>query len=207
MVFFAVVRSQLFTPKTTRSVLDSQKQWRLKNKEKIAAKNKQYRAANRAKCAAAVSAWKKLHPDKLVEYSRKSYAHNPEKLRAKSAAWHAENKDLVKSIQRSYRERNREKILIKNHAQRATRRECKVGPQHLIVAWVKQWKSKRTAVCFWCGNRVASKLCHIDHIVAVSSGGANSVENLCVSCAPCNLKKGPLSLPSWNSKICAPVLF
>jgi 5-methylcytosine-specific restriction endonuclease McrA len=38
---------------------------------------------------------------------------------------------------------------------------------------------------------------HIDHVVAISRGGADAAHNLLPACAPCNLGKGAKSLAEW----------
>jgi 5-methylcytosine-specific restriction endonuclease McrA len=38
---------------------------------------------------------------------------------------------------------------------------------------------------------------HLDHVVALSRGGADAVHNLLPSCAPCNMSKGAKSLADW----------
>lgn len=48
--------------------------------------------------------------------------------------------------------------------------------------------------CRYCGNTPDVAVLHVDHIIAVASGGTNDPVNLATSCAPCNLGKGPRSL-------------
>lgn len=48
--------------------------------------------------------------------------------------------------------------------------------------------------CQYCGAHPPSVVLHIDHILAVSKGGANSIENLITACEPCNLGKGARDL-------------
>lgn len=45
-------------------------------------------------------------------------------------------------------------------------------------------------ICYLCGKMVAYKSMHIDHIVALASGGNNALSNLAPTHAACNLKKG-----------------
>ena len=42
--------------------------------------------------------------------------------------------------------------------------------------------------CRYCGRRVKSF--HLDHVMPVSLGGTNDIDNLVVACSPCNLRKG-----------------
>lgn len=56
---------------------------------------------------------------------------------------------------------------------------------------------KRDAfTCQYCGAHPPEVILHVDHIVAVSGGGGNDMDNLITSCLPCNLGKSatPLSV-------------
>ena len=44
--------------------------------------------------------------------------------------------------------------------------------------------------CQYCGAHPPGVLLHIDHILAVASGGTNVIDNLVTACLPCNLGKG-----------------
>jgi 5-methylcytosine-specific restriction endonuclease McrA len=47
--------------------------------------------------------------------------------------------------------------------------------------------------CFYCGELLYSSfdnVIHVDHKIPVSRGGSNTIENIVISCASCNLKKG-----------------
>lgn len=49
--------------------------------------------------------------------------------------------------------------------------------------------------CVYCGNTDGPF--HFDHLWPVSRGGRDSVENVVVACAPCNLSKNDRSLREW----------
>ena len=50
------------------------------------------------------------------------------------------------------------------------------------------------ASCFYCGRQLATgepfSRPTIEHVVPVSRGGSNALENLVLACKPCNLAKG-----------------
>lgn len=43
--------------------------------------------------------------------------------------------------------------------------------------------------CFWCCRLLVGEKFHIDHVHPLARGGSNELENLRVSCTPCNLAK------------------
>lgn len=55
--------------------------------------------------------------------------------------------------------------------------------------------------CQYCGAHPPSVVLHVDHIVAVASGGGNDIDNLLTSCSCCNLGKGATSLESKHDSL------
>ena len=44
--------------------------------------------------------------------------------------------------------------------------------------------------CYMCGKVCARSEIHLDHVIPLSKGGDHTLENIKVSCADCNLRKG-----------------
>jgi hypothetical protein len=68
---------------------------------------------------------------------------------------------------------------------------------------VSKWENLRSLVfirdshtCQYCGSK-GGKL-HCDHVVPVSRGGTNTLDNLTTSCQHCNLSKGSKTLEEWH---------
>ena len=55
--------------------------------------------------------------------------------------------------------------------------------------------------CQYCGKKFSSKVLTFDHIVPRSQGGNASWKNVVTACAPCNLKKGNLTLKESGMKL------
>jgi hypothetical protein len=68
-----------------------------------------------------------------------------------------------------------------------------------------EWHELKAAViardgleCSYCG--LADPDPHIDHVLALSRGGTNHIDNLVVSCWRCNLSKGAKTLEEWGGR-------
>lgn len=62
---------------------------------------------------------------------------------------------------------------------------------HKVVKSIRErlWHSQK-GLCRWCGHYVLENEATLDHIVALSKGGGNGMDNLCMSCDYCNGKRG-----------------
>jgi len=111
--------------------------------------------------------------------------------------WRAKNAERVKAKQAAYYRKHRERYYVAVRARKALKKAAAVNLRGMR-AFVKAIKSKPFATCYYCQARTPTADVHFDHIVALSKGGAHSVENLCVSCSACNLSKGAKPLAEWT---------
>lgn len=203
-------------------------EYRAANREKILAQHKAWRAKNPRKNPRNLqkkrdidTAWRKKNRIRICGYAAKYYATHRDKIRAKSTKWRDENCNTVrakKQAQRAanpeqhraydarWRAKNSEELRFRHQKRRALKRGVTIGTRSTIIQWEKSWRRKKFAVCYWCSLRFTIKKCHLDHIKPLSKGGAHSIENLCISCAHCNLSKNAKSLFDWNKCIAQPVL-
>ena len=56
-------------------------------------------------------------------------------------------------------------------------------------------------VCQYCGKYPPEVILHVDHIVPVSKGGENEIENLLTACADCNLGKATFELGKFPKQV------
>lgn len=171
----------------------------------------------RARAVKASMKYQKKNPEKKKEALRKSYYKNWDRrleyrkarrkeLAAKSLAYAKANPEKMAENMRRYRKNNRHKVNERTQRWRTRVRGAKVGDTKTIQEWVKSWRSKETAKCYWCLEIFPSDTCASDHIQPISKGGTHCVENLCISCHSCNSKKKDRDMDTWNSKLEQPIL-
>lgn len=197
------------------------KKWRAKNAERVKAQNKKWRIANPEKAKAGQKRWRTENTEKAKMGQKKYCAENPAKEKARYKKYRDENRDKVRAASKKHydsnpdkqRERvkryhaaNPDKVRQNSHIRRARKIGALVGSPTRILDWAKSIRESKQVACYWCGLRFIGKKAHLDHIVALTKGGAHSIENLCISCPRCNQSKHAKTLEQWNKTLTQPVL-
>lgn len=144
-------------------------------------------------------------------YRKQWRLRNLESVRAKNRDWQKKNWKHRQAYVKRYYEENQDKLRKRSrdwyknhqgrHSQSILRRIGRLKGQSIkpetIDAFCKRVKSKSTCVCYYCEKVVSTKGIHFDHIVPLSKGGPHSIENICVSCAKCNLSKHATPIQDW----------
>lgn len=140
-------------------------------------------------------------PQRFRDYQNGRRAANPELAKQKGREYHHANKDQRNAESKRYRENNPEKFKALNRAnakiQKAKRRSS-VGI--FTLADVTLIYQSQKGLCWWCGKSVGDDY-HIDHRVALSKGGTNWPNNLCISCPTCNLSKHDRTPWEFNGRL------
>jgi 5-methylcytosine-specific restriction endonuclease McrA len=107
------------------------------------------------------------HRDKRLAENREWRLQNPERVRENLRRWVDENKDRSNLLNRLKKQRRR-------------------GAGILTAADWELVLETFGAVCLACGKAEVT----IDHVVPVSAGGANTIDNVQPLCRWCNTSKG-----------------
>lgn len=172
------------------------------------ANSKRRYAANKEKKLAQNKAWRDKNPEYQAEYhartresrkeqrsaeSRRYNEKNKEKLRQYHADYYQKNKERYKENNAKWRLENPEAIASASAKRRAAMRANFVES----VDYVKV--REQSSSCYLCGEvfseeeKFCGKLTHVDHIIPISKGGSHSYQNVALTHAVCNLKKGSSS--------------
>lgn len=155
----------------------------------------EYRRAHRELCNARSKASKAKKPEVEKAYSSRYWKLYPKRVKARLAKYYARHPERLRARSAAYRKANPEKIAADWALKRARKQGARAGCRKAYAAFVKWSRIELTIPCNWCGKETIRGERHRDHIVPLSRGGADSVENLCISCPSCNLHKNA-KLPS-----------
>jgi 5-methylcytosine-specific restriction endonuclease McrA len=152
--------------------------------------------------------WQRNNPDKMRHYQRTSYVKNRDKLIAWHREYHRNHKEQEADYRRKYIEANREKMRERRRLRqlrnpeekrihvRLRRKRIAIAQGHHTPADVKRQYEAQRGKCYYCGCELNGTY-QTDHVIPISRGGSDSMENIVVACASCNLSKGNKLPHEW----------
>lgn len=91
---------------------------------------------------------------------------------------------------------------LEQHRYTMLKRRAMLAKNGVYLILDKELKRLQTSNCFYCGEAANT----IDHIIAVSRGGAHSVGNLVACCKSCNSSKNNKTIMEWRKTKKTPIL-
>lgn len=163
-----------------KELAESRRRYYLQNQEQIVEKQKKYAME---------------HKLEKVEYKRKYHLLNKVRLVKKAVEWGKNNKDRRKIIKDRWRAKNREKT---NFLARLYIYRKKGAGGYPTFKQINDLYAKYLGLCVYCN---LSKATTIDHVIPISRGGSNDIENLLPACVSCNSQKGAKLLTEWKPEV------
>lgn len=153
-------------------------------------------------------AWRERHPEAARASDRASwrrrYEANAEKFRAISRAFREKHPEKARAwaqaASSAWKAANRDAVAAFQRNRRAMKR-ASAGTH--TTAEIRALALKQKHRCAACNTNIRRGF-HADHIIPLSKGGGNSIRNIQLLCAPCNLKKGakhPVEFAQANGRL------
>lgn len=147
------------------------RQWRKENPDRVAELNDEYYAA---------------HHEERKAYHRAYRQEHLEHLRALGRKYSAENREYFNRYMREWGYRNPDSIKARDQARKARKRGN--GGTFTGEEW-KNLKLRYKHTCLRCGRQEPEISLTVDHVIPLSKGGHNSIDNIQPLCLSCNVAK------------------
>ena len=131
-------------------------------------------------------------------FKRKGYAKNKDKINASRKIWRDNNKDKIREHGRTYRKNNRDTINqyraeyykenkdIINLRRGKYRKKRRTEDEFIL----EDWKGLLLDANYRCQRCGSKENLTVDHIMPLSLGGTNTIDNCQILCLTCNASKG-----------------
>lgn len=149
--------------------------------------------------------WREDNKEHYLNYHKEYRTQNAEKVSAVKSDWFKRNRDRIAPRMRVtgklWKQRNIEKVRLQGRASEARRkaRIRAVGGTYTSDDVALQMKSQK-GKCWWCEKKIKGAY-HVDHRIAISRGGTNWPNNICISCQHCNESKHNKMPWEWNGRL------
>jgi len=150
-------------------------------------KDKAYYQANKEKIKKQVKKYAKENSEKIKEYHKKKRQRYKE-----NSEWLEKRRETCREWARQHRKNNPEK------ARQSGRKAAKERRARIAAALTEPWTHEEiaasgTGFCPYCKKWIGliydSTVMHVDHIIPLSRGGNDTIENLETVCCECNGSK------------------
>lgn len=146
---------------------ESSRQWKLRNPEKI-------------------EAYKQATVEQTRAHKRAWLERNRERHNQQTARWNATHPETTRAIAQRYRKRHPHKTVALAHKRRA---RLLAAPGRYTAAEFRALCALYDHTCLCCGRREPDIKLGPDHVIPLSKGGSNAIENIQPMCRHCNCRK------------------
>ena len=174
-------------------IAERRKRERQANPEKYKSQFAKWYAVNKKANAEKAQRWREANPEKYLQQARDAYWRNWESKKEQRE----QNKEQRKESARRSRRANLEKDAAKSRRRYARKRGATGShtlEAFLIVCDVWEWR------CVYCGTPLNKKSVTEDHVIPISKGGTDFIDNIVPACASCNSRKNNLYLEEFVAR-------
>jgi 5-methylcytosine-specific restriction endonuclease McrA len=160
--------------------------WQTANPERAQKRKQSWASQNANRISERRSQDYAANPGPSKERSAKYRAANPESSRNITKQWAAANPERVRVNRRKWSARNPDKIRAKDQRRRA--KENGAEGSHTVAEW-RGLVNRFGGRCVCCKEHFGLKGLTEDHVIPLSRGGSDLIENIQPLCGPCNSRK------------------
>lgn len=146
-----------------------------------------YYEKNKTQIIARIRKYEQLHQQEVASRHHKYYLAHREEIIARSAQWHKENPEKVR-IQNAKWNKNHPEKMREIVNRRRARKVAAIG-SHTSKDFIELCRSTEWK-CLCCDTPHTVKILTEDHIVPLSKGGTDNIDNIQPLCRSCNSSKG-----------------
>jgi len=144
------------------------------------------------------NAWFYANRERAHKQRKRLYQEHRERAIQESRDWREKNPERYRATQHAYKLKhyraNREQYRTYVRKRRAIKAGAPGTHDASDIADLYEMQAGR---CAYCGVSLSDGY-HVDHVVPLSRGGANSPDNLALACVFCNCSKSGQLLEEWH---------
>ncbi len=163
-------------------------EWGARNREYIIRRNAEYRKENRDKILEQKRQHYRDNRDRLLAQHHEWYLSNREREIQKKRQFYTDNRDVCLRIKHESYVRTKPQVYLRRHVEKQRRRSvlAQCYGSYTVSEWT-QLLDYFGHQCLACRSMIRLSA---DHVIPLSRGGSNSIDNIQPLCVRCNASKG-----------------
>lgn len=166
---------------------EKSRRWRLENWEAARERDRRYNEEH----AEEIRAWRERYyrenAERLREQSREHYERNRQSYIEKAKRWEEENPAKARELKNASNRRRR--ALLRGN-----------GYEKYTAEDINRLWHDQGGCCAYCGTPLFANY-HIDHVVPISRGGPDKLDNLALACPWCNQSKNNKTVEEFLKRL------
>lgn len=158
------------------------------------ARDKSRRDEHCGHCKACHKEYSQENRLRLIQVSAEWQRNNRSRATAHVHKWRQSNPDKVVQAEKQRFKTNKEANYARGRIRRA---RIAAAPGHHTPADIKRQYEAQKGHCYYCDCELNGKY-ETDHVIPISRGGSDGMENIVIACPPCNLSKGDKLPSEWG---------
>jgi 5-methylcytosine-specific restriction endonuclease McrA len=132
--------------------------------------------------------WNLKNRERRLKQTKEYHEKDTERWRLYHKKWDSDNKEKYLARQKRFRQTEKGKLTNKQRCHNRQARIRGAEGNHTYKEW-ENIKKENGYICVHCGKKEPEIKLTRDHIIPISKGGTNYIENIQPLCGACNSKK------------------
>ena len=132
--------------------------------------------------------YREAHRDEHRHYDKRYQQEHREQKRLYHAQYRIDHYAELREWRKQYAQTEHAKRIHRAHTHKRKALKRNASGFHTALE-LEQQRKRQHNKCYWCHMKLFKDVWHADHIIPLSRGGSDAIDNIVIACPTCNMRK------------------